>query len=76
MFLSDIPLGASVFIDASIFLNVALEEEHAEACRDFLKNVHEKRLSGFVSLAVLDEILFKLIQSEISILFKVPLRET
>ncbi|MDI6655443.1 MAG: hypothetical protein QME59_06110 [Candidatus Hydrothermarchaeota archaeon] len=41
MFLGDIPEGTRVFIDANIFLNVALEEVHANACKDFLKKVHE-----------------------------------
>ena len=75
MFLGDIPEGTRVFIDANIFLNVALEDAHADTCKDFLKKVHEGKVGGFVSLVVLDEILFKLLQSEISSKFKVPLRE-
>lgn len=66
MFLGDIPGGTRVFIDANVFLNVALEEEHASTCSDFLKKVHSGKLKGFVSLAVLDEVLFKLLQSEVS----------
>src|SRR3990170_2652505 len=75
MFLGDTPEGTRVFIDANIFLNVALEEVHANVCKDFLKKVHEGTLKGFVSLVVMDEILFKLLQSEISSKFNVPLRE-
>ena len=75
MFLGDIPGGTKVFIDANVFLNVALEEKHALTCSDFLRNVHSGELSGFVSLAVLDEVLFKLIQFEVSSKYRVPLRK-
>jgi len=60
MFLGDIPGGTRVFIDANVFLNVALEEKHAGTCSDFLRRVNSDRLKGFVSLAVLDEVLFRL----------------
>jgi len=76
MFLGDIPDGTRVFIDANIFLNTALEEFHADTCKDLLKRIHKGELSGFVSLAVLDETLFKLLQSEVSSRFDVPLKET
>lgn len=75
MSLGDIPEGTGVFIDANIFLNVALGETAADVCKDFLKKVHDGKLRGFASLVVLDEILFKLLQSEISSKFKIPLRE-
>ncbi len=75
MSLGDVPEDTRIFIDANVFLNVALKQVHAGHCKDFLKKVHERKLRGFVSLVVLDEILFKLLQGEISNKFKVPLRE-
>ncbi len=75
MFLGDIPEGTRVFIDANVFLTVAFGEVHAKASKHFLKKVHEGTLKGFVSIAVLDEILFKLMQSEVSNKFRVPLRD-
>jgi predicted nucleic acid-binding protein len=51
-------------------------EKHFEESKDFLKRVHEKEVNGFVSIVVLDEVLFKLIQAEASVIFKIPLYAT
>ncbi len=39
-----------------------------------MRKVHSGKLMGFVSLAVLDEVLFKLLQFEVSGKYRVPLR--
>ena len=74
--LSDVPKGTNIYIDANIFLFIAFMEKHFEESKDFLKKVHKKEVNGFVSIVVLDEVLFKLIQAEASVLFKIPLHAT
>ncbi len=39
MFLKNISEGTRIFIDANIFLYVALEQKHLKSCKDFLKRV-------------------------------------
>ncbi len=74
--LSQIPKGTSVYIDANIFLFVALKQKHLEESKDFLKRAHKKEINGFISIVVLDEVLFKLIQAEASSKLKMPLSST
>ncbi len=62
-----------MYIDASIFLFAALKQKHLEESKDFLKRIHKKEMNGFVSIVVLDEVLFKLIQAETSIKFSIPI---
>jgi len=64
--LKDIPKGSKIFIDASIFLTVALKrpKRYVAACREFLTKVERKEAEAFISNLVLDEILYKLIQTE------------
>lgn len=68
MRLKEIPAGSRVFIDASIFLTVALKrpKRYVKACREFLARVEKKEVEAFISNLVLDEILYKLIQTEIA----------
>lgn len=68
--------GTNVYIDANIFLYVAFKQKYMEDCRDFLKKINNKELMGFVSIVVLDEVLFKLIQAEASVKFNIPLNST
>lgn len=65
-----------MFIDASVFLFVALKQKHLEESKDFLKRINKKEINGFVSIVVLDEVLFKLIQAEASVKFNIPLSST
>ncbi len=74
--LSDVPKGTNIYLDANIFLFIAFEEKHFEESKNFLKRVHKKEVNGFVSIVVLDEVLFKLIQAEASVIFKIPLHAT
>jgi predicted nucleic acid-binding protein len=74
--LSEVPKGTNIYIDANIFLFIAFEEKHFEESKIFLKRVHKKEVNGFVSIVVLDEVLFKLIQAEASVTFKIPLHST
>ena len=61
-----------MYIDASIFLFIALKQKHLEESKDFLKGINKKEMNGFVSVVVLDEVLFKLIQAEASFKFNIP----
>jgi len=74
--LSDVSKGTNTYIDANIFLFIAFKEKHFEESKDFLKRVHNKEVNGFISIVVLEEVLFKLIQAEASITFKIPLHAT
>jgi predicted nucleic acid-binding protein len=74
--LSDVPKGTNTYIDANIFLFIAFKEEHFEESKNFLKRVNKKEVNGFISIVVLDEVLFKLIQAEASVTFKIPLHAT
>ncbi|NJD76226.1 MAG: PIN domain-containing protein [Candidatus Methanoperedens sp.] len=74
--LSDIPKGTNIYIDANIFLFIAFKEKHFDESKGFLKRVQKKELNGFMSIVVLDEVLFKLIQAEASVTFKIPLHVT
>ncbi len=76
MSLSDVPKGTNTYIDANIFLFIAFKEKHFEESKEFLKRVHKKEVNGFISIVVLDEVLFKLIQAEASVTFKIPLHAT
>lgn len=76
MSLSRVPKGTNVYIDASIFLFVALKQKHLQESKDFLKRINKKEMNGFVSIVVLDEVLFKLIQAEASVKFNMPLSST
>jgi len=62
--LPDVPKGTDTYIDANIFLFIAFKEKHFEESKEFLKRVHKKEVNGFISIVVLDEVLFKLIQAE------------
>lgn len=55
MELKDIPNGSKVFIDASIFLTVALKrpKRYVKACREFLAKVEKKEVEAFISNLVL-----------------------
>ncbi len=66
MRLKDTPKGSRIFIDASILLTVALKrpKRYVAACREFLTKVARKEVEAFISNLVLDEILYKLIQTE------------
>ena len=74
--LSDVPKGTNTYIDANIFLFIAFKEKHFEESKDFLKRVHKKEVNGYVSIVVLDEVLFKLIQAEASVTFKIACNRT
>ena len=74
--LSDVPNGTNTYIDANIFLFIAFKEKHFDESKNFLKRVHKKEVNGFISIVVLDEVLFKLIQAEASLIFKIPLHAT
>jgi predicted nucleic acid-binding protein len=74
--LSDVPNGTNTYIDANIFLFIAFKEKHFDESKNFLKRVHKKEVNGFISIIVLDEVLFKLIQAEPSVTFKIPLHAT
>ncbi len=76
MSLTQVPKGTNVYIDANIFLFVALKQKYIEESKHFLKRVHKKELNGFVSIVVLDEVLFKLIQAEASVKFNIPISST
>ncbi len=76
MSLTHVPKGTNVYIDANIFLFVALKQKYLEESKHFLKKVHKKELNGFVSIVVLDEVLFKLIQAEASVKFNIPISST
>jgi predicted nucleic acid-binding protein len=75
--LKDIPNGSKVFIDASIFLTVALKrpKRYVKACREFLVKVEKNEVEAFLSNLVLDEILYKLIQAEVAKRYGIKLRE-
>lgn len=68
MHLRDISAGSKVFVDASIFLTVALKrpQRYVKACEQFLLRVEKKEVEAFISNLVLDEVLYKLIQAEIA----------
>ncbi len=53
---------------------MALKQQHVTTCANFLKRINKGEIRGYISLVVLDEILFKLIQFEVSGRYKIPLR--
>jgi predicted nucleic acid-binding protein len=66
--LKDIPKDSKIFIDASIFLAVALKrpKRFVKPCEDFLARVDNKAVEPYISNLILDEVLYKLIQVEIA----------
>lgn len=77
MHLKDIPASSKVFVDASIFLAVALNQpkRYTKACREFLARVEKKEVEAFISHVVLDEVLYKLMQTEIAKQHNLRLRD-
>jgi predicted nucleic acid-binding protein len=65
--LKDIADGTKVFIDANIFLFLALNDPRfAASCVAFLQRVTKGEVQGFTSLLVLNEVLHKLMVTEIA----------
>lgn len=51
------PLDTAVLIDSNIFLEVALAEQHAEACKRFLRRVREGSIRSAITDFHVDSIL-------------------
>lgn len=58
--------GASVFIDANIFIyDILAVPEYVSSCKSFLKRVESGKIKGFTSILVISEVIHKLMFSEL-----------
>jgi predicted nucleic acid-binding protein len=57
MFLSDLEKGASIFIDANIFIyHFSKESRFNQACSNFLEYIEAGSTSGFTSISIVQEV--------------------
>ncbi len=56
----------SIFIDASVFLKLLLDEPGADKAQEILESIENNRVIGYISPLVLEETIFKLIYAKAS----------
>ncbi len=65
MFLSDLQKGASVFIDANIFIyHFSKESRFNQSCTSFLENVETGFITGFTSMFIVQEVTHRMMVLE------------
>ncbi len=72
MRLSDIPVEATVFVDANVPLASVLEEQRADLAEEFLLRVENRQISAVTSTVVLGEMFHRLLLAETCKLLQVP----
>jgi len=69
--LSELPNGASVFIDANVFHFYLRGPEEAKGiCSFMLERVEKREITGFTSSLVLDEVMYKMLLKSIEVKFR------
>lgn len=72
MRLSDIPVEATVFVDANVPLASVFEEQRADLAEEFLLRVENREISAVTSTVVLGEMFHRLLLAETCKLLQVP----
>jgi hypothetical protein len=74
--LSRVPENTRIFIDANIFLSEILEEKDTvDECSKFLDKVRNRKVKGFVSFMILNEVFHRTLVAECIHTYKVPPRQ-
>src|SRR5438105_10917908 len=73
MTLKDLPLGATVFLDANTFLyHFTADVQYGAACTDLLERIERDELAGLTATHVLSEVAHRMMTIEVSLRFGRP----
>ncbi len=73
MIFTDLPAGASVFLDANTLLyHFTADPKHGAACTELVERIERQELSGFTSTHVVSEVAHRLMTIEASLRFSRP----
>ncbi len=73
MIFTDLPAGASVFLDANTFVyHFSVHPQFGAACTDLIERIEHQELRGFTSTHVLSEVAHRMMTIEASLRFGWP----